>query len=91
MVGTALPKETLVLEAVTVRDFLFTVIVPVTVAVSQRVESVGVNSNRTLAVPAPVTLAELSEIEITEVLRLVYANEPATLEVTVSRLKEESP
>jgi hypothetical protein len=91
MVGTALPKETLVLEAVTVRDFLFTVIVPVTVAVSQRVESVGVNSNRTLAVPAPVTLAELPEIEITEVLRLVYANEPATLEVTVSRLKEESP
>jgi hypothetical protein len=43
------------------------------------------------AVPAPAIVAVLLEIVSTEVFKLVNEKVPATVEVTVSRVKVESP
>jgi hypothetical protein len=61
------------------------------VPVSHLVVSVGVNKSLTEAVPDPVIVAVLVEIEITDVLRLVIAKVPWTFAVTVSTVKAVSP
>jgi hypothetical protein len=85
------PYSTVFDGAETVSDFLLTVIVPVAVAVSHLALSVGVKSNRTVAVPTPVIVAVRLERVITEEFKLVIENEPATDAVTVSTVKVVSP
>jgi hypothetical protein len=85
------PYSTVFEGAETVSNFLLTVIVPVTVAVSHLLLSVGVKSNLTVAVPTPAIVAVRLETVMTEVFKLVIENEPATDAVTVSTVKALSP